>query len=90
MLAAVKLKGKSCELRVIGKWMTPIPFILALKEAGLNIFPAVYSHFYVVVNNKARVYLSNSKARVYLSNNKARVYLSRFKVVGTQDTALLN
>ncbi|XP_038963397.1 dynein axonemal intermediate chain 7 isoform X4 [Rattus norvegicus] len=52
MLAAVKLKGKSRELRVIGKWMTPIPFILALKEAGLNIFPAVYSHFYVVVNNK--------------------------------------
>lgn len=81
MLAAVKLKGKSCELPVIGKWMTPIPFILALKEAGLNIFPAVYSHFYVVVN---------SKARVYLSNSKARVYLSRFKVVGTQDTALLN
>ncbi|XP_031239718.1 protein CASC1 isoform X3 [Mastomys coucha] len=52
MLASVKLKGKGHEFHLNGKWMAPIPFILALKGAGLNIFPAVYSHFYVVVNNK--------------------------------------
>lgn len=52
MLASVKLKGKGHEFHLKGKWMAPIPFILALKEAGLNIFPAIYSHFYVVVNNK--------------------------------------
>ncbi|XP_011239890.1 dynein axonemal intermediate chain 7 isoform X1 [Mus musculus] len=52
MLASVKLRGKGLEFHLKGKWMAPIPFILALKEAGLNIFPAVYSHFYVVINNK--------------------------------------
>ncbi|XP_076796943.1 dynein axonemal intermediate chain 7 isoform X3 [Arvicanthis niloticus] len=52
MLASVKLKGKGHEFHLKGKWMAPIPFILALKEAGLNIFPAIYSHFYVVINNK--------------------------------------
>ncbi|XP_028613333.1 protein CASC1 isoform X1 [Grammomys surdaster] len=52
MLASVKLRGKVREFHLKGKWMAPIPFILALKEAGLNIFPAIYSHFYVVVNNK--------------------------------------
>lgn len=57
MLALLKLRGKEREFHLQGKWMTPVPFILALKEAGLNIFPAVYSHFYVVVNNKARIHL---------------------------------
>ncbi|XP_007631694.1 protein CASC1 isoform X2 [Cricetulus griseus] len=52
MLASVKLKGQEHQCHLEGRWMTPVPFILALKEAGLNIFPALYSHFYVVVNNK--------------------------------------
>ncbi|XP_036036473.1 protein CASC1 isoform X3 [Onychomys torridus] len=52
MLASVKLRSQEHLSHLEGKWMTPIPFILAMKEAGLNIFPTVYSHFYVVVNNK--------------------------------------
>ncbi|GAB1291427.1 Dynein axonemal intermediate chain 7 [Apodemus speciosus] len=52
MLASLKLRGKAREFHLKGKWLAPVPFILALKESGLNIFPAVYSHFYVVVNNK--------------------------------------
>lgn len=38
--------------------MTPISFICALKEAGLNIFPSEHSHFYVVINYKVRTSLS--------------------------------
>ncbi|XP_047404990.1 dynein axonemal intermediate chain 7 isoform X3 [Sciurus carolinensis] len=52
MLASIKLKGKEPISILEGKWMSPISFIIALKEAGLNIFPAGYSHFYVVINNK--------------------------------------
>ncbi|KAL1775913.1 CASC1 isoform X7 [Sigmodon hispidus] len=52
MLASVKLRGQEHLCHLEGKWMTPVPFILALKEAGLNIFPTVYSHFYVLTNNK--------------------------------------
>ncbi|XP_051011544.1 dynein axonemal intermediate chain 7 isoform X2 [Acomys russatus] len=52
MLASIKLEDQDRLSHLEGKWMTPAPFILALKEAGLNIFPTVYSHFYVVINNK--------------------------------------
>uniref|UniRef100_A0A8I5N9G2 Dynein axonemal intermediate chain 7 n=1 Tax=Papio anubis TaxID=9555 RepID=A0A8I5N9G2_PAPAN len=52
MLSSVKLKDKKHISILEGTWMTPIPFIIALKEAGLNIFPTRYSHFYVVINNK--------------------------------------
>ncbi|XP_070928137.1 dynein axonemal intermediate chain 7 isoform X16 [Macaca nemestrina] len=52
MLSSVKLKDKKHISVLEGTWMTPIPFIIALKEAGLNIFPTRYSHFYVVINNK--------------------------------------
>lgn len=58
MLASIKLEDSEHLSYLEGKWMTPVPFILALKGAGLNIFPAVYSHFYVVTNNKARMALS--------------------------------
>nr|XP_045220802.1 dynein axonemal intermediate chain 7 isoform X9 [Macaca fascicularis] len=58
MLSSVKLKDKKHISILEGTWMTPIPFIIALKEAGLNIFPTRYSHFYVVINNKARMNLS--------------------------------
>ncbi|XP_029420813.1 protein CASC1 isoform X2 [Nannospalax galili] len=52
MLASVKLRDQEHGSHLEGKWMTPVPFILALKEAGLNIFPTKHSHFYVVINNK--------------------------------------
>lgn len=54
MLAAVKLGNKERVSLLEGKWMTHISFITALKEAGLNIFPSNYSHFYVIINNKVR------------------------------------
>ncbi|XP_006140360.1 protein CASC1 isoform X1 [Tupaia chinensis] len=62
MLASVKLKNKEQFSILEGKWMTPIPFIIALKEAGLNIFPTVTSHFYVVINNKVREHLTEEPA----------------------------
>lgn len=52
MLASIKLEGQEHLTHLEGKWMRPVPFILALKEAGLNIFPTMYSHFYVVINSK--------------------------------------
>uniref|UniRef100_H2NJA6 Dynein axonemal intermediate chain 7 n=3 Tax=Pongo abelii TaxID=9601 RepID=H2NJA6_PONAB len=52
MLSSIKLKDKKHISILEGTWMTPIPFIIALKEAGLNIFPTRHSHFYVVINNK--------------------------------------
>lgn len=55
MLASIKLEDSEHLSYLEGKWMTPVPFILALKGAGLNIFPASHAHFYVVANNKARM-----------------------------------
>ncbi|XP_006897278.1 PREDICTED: protein CASC1 [Elephantulus edwardii] len=52
MLASVKLNSNDYSCTLKDKWMNPIPFITALKEVGLNIFPTEYSHFYVAVNNK--------------------------------------
>uniref|UniRef100_A0A673VA93 Dynein axonemal intermediate chain 7 n=1 Tax=Suricata suricatta TaxID=37032 RepID=A0A673VA93_SURSU len=52
MLASIKLDNKKHSPVLEGRWMTPICFILALKETGLNIFPTRHSHFYVVINNK--------------------------------------
>ncbi|XP_077630612.1 dynein axonemal intermediate chain 7 isoform X1 [Crocuta crocuta] len=52
MLASIKLDNKKHSSILEGRWMTPISFILALKETGLNIFPTRHSHFYVVINNK--------------------------------------
>lgn len=56
MLASVKLNKKHSSI-LEGKWMTPVSFICALKEAGLNIFPSGHSHFYVVINYKVRTNL---------------------------------
>ncbi|XP_062050929.1 dynein axonemal intermediate chain 7 isoform X1 [Lepus europaeus] len=52
MLASIRLKDQEHLSLLEGKWMAPVPFITALKEAGLNIFPSEYSHFYVVMNHK--------------------------------------
>lgn len=52
MLASIKLNNKKHYSILEEKWMTPISFILALKEAGLNIFPTRHSHFYVATNYK--------------------------------------
>ncbi|XP_010613441.1 protein CASC1 isoform X1 [Fukomys damarensis] len=52
VLASIKVKDKEHGSVLEGKWMAPVPFIIALKETGLNIFPTVYSHFYVAINNK--------------------------------------
>lgn len=58
MLASIKLNNKKHYSILEGKWMTLISFIIALKEAGLNIFPTGHSHFYVVTNYKVRMSLS--------------------------------
>ncbi|XP_054552350.1 dynein axonemal intermediate chain 7 isoform X6 [Talpa occidentalis] len=52
MLASLKLNNQETVSILEGKWMTPISFINALKEIGLNIFPSGHSHFYVVINYK--------------------------------------
>ncbi|XP_016052873.1 PREDICTED: protein CASC1 [Miniopterus natalensis] len=52
MLASIKLKYQEHSSILEGKWMTLTSFIIALKEAGLNIFPTEHSHFYVATNYK--------------------------------------
>ncbi|XP_065742967.1 dynein axonemal intermediate chain 7 isoform X2 [Phocoena phocoena] len=52
MLASIKLNNKKHSSILEEKWMTPVSFIIALKEAGLNIFPTGHSHFYVIINYK--------------------------------------
>ncbi|KAB0386706.1 hypothetical protein FD755_001662 [Muntiacus reevesi] len=52
MLASIKVNNKKHPSILEEKWMTPVSFITALKNAGLNIFPTGHSHLYVVINYK--------------------------------------
>ncbi|XP_042103318.1 dynein axonemal intermediate chain 7 isoform X7 [Ovis aries] len=52
MLASIKVNNKNHSTILEEKWMTPVSFIIALKKAGLNIFPTGHSHLYVVINYK--------------------------------------
>ncbi|KAM5333615.1 dynein axonemal intermediate chain 7 isoform 3-T3 [Glossophaga mutica] len=61
MLASIKVNEKKHYSTLEGKWMTLISFIIALKEAGLNIFPTGHSHFYVVTNCKVSENLTNEE-----------------------------
>ncbi|KAM4820431.1 dynein axonemal intermediate chain 7 isoform 2-T2 [Thomomys bottae] len=54
LLSSIKLKDPRPFSTLEGKWMAPIPFIIALKRAGLNIFPTRYACFYVTDNQKVR------------------------------------
>lgn len=58
MLASVNMGDKKPLSILEGKWMTPIYFITTLQEAGLNIFPTEYSHFYVATSCKVSMNLS--------------------------------
>ena len=46
MLASIKVNNKNHSSILEEKWMTPVSFIIALKKAGLNIFPTGHSHLY--------------------------------------------
>ncbi|XP_006027400.1 protein CASC1 isoform X1 [Alligator sinensis] len=60
----IQIKGNQCMLSSIivekgevlsyltGRWTTPVGLTIALKKAGVNIFPAEYSRKYVYVNKK--------------------------------------
>ncbi|KAK2503828.1 hypothetical protein MC885_012548 [Smutsia gigantea] len=61
MLASIKLNDKKHSSILEGIWMTPLSFIIALKEVGLNIFPTGHSHFYVVINHKVREHLTKEE-----------------------------
>ncbi|XP_077026439.1 dynein axonemal intermediate chain 7 isoform X2 [Tamandua tetradactyla] len=80
MLASVKLKDKEHCSTLQGKWMTPITFIIALKEVGLNIFPSGYSHFYVVINNKVPLVELNAYRQMALLSSSFAFGWSRWNL----------
>ncbi|NXE40729.1 CASC1 protein, partial [Ptilorrhoa leucosticta] len=47
MLSSVVVEGEEVLSHITGKWMSPFALREALKRAGVNIFPAEYSHKYV-------------------------------------------
>ncbi|KAJ7415995.1 Protein CASC1 [Willisornis vidua] len=53
MLSAVMVEEKDVLSHITGQWMSPLTLRAALKRAGVNIFPAEYSHHYVPVTRKA-------------------------------------
>uniref|UniRef100_A0A674JEY8 Dynein axonemal intermediate chain 7 n=1 Tax=Terrapene triunguis TaxID=2587831 RepID=A0A674JEY8_9SAUR len=52
MLSSVIVDGSEQLSHLTGKWTSPIDLIIALKKAGVNIFPSDYSYKYVCVNKK--------------------------------------
>lgn len=49
MLSSVVVEEEEVLSHITGKWMSPFSLRAALKRAGVNIFPAEYSPFYVPV-----------------------------------------
>lgn len=52
MLSSVVVEEEEVLSHITGKWMSPFALREALKRAGVNIFPAEYSHKYVPVPGK--------------------------------------
>nr|XP_023959069.1 dynein axonemal intermediate chain 7 isoform X2 [Chrysemys picta bellii] len=52
MLSSVMVDGSEQLSHLTGKWTSLIDLIIALKKAGVNIFPSDYSYKYVCVNKK--------------------------------------
>ncbi|XP_067415355.1 dynein axonemal intermediate chain 7 isoform X2 [Emydura macquarii macquarii] len=52
MLSSVIVEGSEQLSHLTGKWTSPVGLTIALKKAGVNIFPSDYSHKYVSVNKK--------------------------------------
>uniref|UniRef100_A0A8C5TFE5 Dynein axonemal intermediate chain 7 n=1 Tax=Malurus cyaneus samueli TaxID=2593467 RepID=A0A8C5TFE5_9PASS len=52
MLSSVVVEEEEVLSHITGKWMKPIALRQALKRAGVNIFPAEYTHEYVPVPGK--------------------------------------
>ncbi|NWI17722.1 CASC1 protein, partial [Crypturellus soui] len=53
MLVAVVVGEEKVLSSLTEKWMSPVHLTVALKKAGINIFPGEYSEKYVCVNKKA-------------------------------------
>uniref|UniRef100_A0A8C3TCA4 Dynein axonemal intermediate chain 7 n=1 Tax=Chelydra serpentina TaxID=8475 RepID=A0A8C3TCA4_CHESE len=52
MLSSIIVDGSEQLSHLTGKWTSPIDLTVALKKAGVNIFPSDYSYKYVCVNTK--------------------------------------
>ncbi|KAM7179599.1 dynein axonemal intermediate chain 7 isoform 4-T4 [Macrochelys suwanniensis] len=52
MLSSIVVDGSEQLSHLTGKWTSPIDLTIALKKAGVNIFPSDYSYKYVCVNTK--------------------------------------
>ncbi|XP_037771380.1 dynein axonemal intermediate chain 7 isoform X2 [Chelonia mydas] len=52
MLSSITVDGSEKLSHLTGKWTSPIDLTIALKKAGVNIFPSDYSYKYVCVNKK--------------------------------------
>uniref|UniRef100_A0A8C8ST73 Dynein axonemal intermediate chain 7 n=1 Tax=Pelusios castaneus TaxID=367368 RepID=A0A8C8ST73_9SAUR len=52
MLSSITVEGCEQLSHLTGRWTSPIDLTVALKRAGVNIFPSDYSHKYVCVNKK--------------------------------------
>ncbi|XP_074860631.1 dynein axonemal intermediate chain 7 isoform X2 [Carettochelys insculpta] len=52
MLSSLLVVGSEQLAHLTGKWTSPVNLTVALKKAGVNIFPSDYSHKYVCVNEK--------------------------------------
>lgn len=54
MLSSIIVEKGEVLSYLTGRWTTPVGLTIALKKAGVNIFPAEYSCKYVYVNKKVR------------------------------------
>uniref|UniRef100_A0A8C4VNG1 Dynein axonemal intermediate chain 7 n=1 Tax=Gopherus evgoodei TaxID=1825980 RepID=A0A8C4VNG1_9SAUR len=85
MLSSVIMDGSEQLSHLTGKWTSPIDLTVALKKAGVNIFPSDYSYKYVCVNKKTLLAEVTSYQQMALVASAFAFSWSKWNLASGQD-----
>ncbi|XP_050824591.1 dynein axonemal intermediate chain 7 isoform X5 [Gopherus flavomarginatus] len=85
MLSSIIMDGSEQLSHLTGKWTSPIDLTVALKKAGVNIFPSDYSYKYVCVNKKTLLAEVTSYQQMALVASAFAFSWSKWNLASGQD-----
>ncbi|XP_075754692.1 dynein axonemal intermediate chain 7 isoform X3 [Pelodiscus sinensis] len=85
MLSSVIVDGGEQLSHLTGRWTSPVSLTVALKKAGVNIFPSDYSHKFVCVNKKTPLAEITAYQQMALVASAFAFSWSKWNLVSGQD-----
>ncbi|XP_073173965.1 dynein axonemal intermediate chain 7 isoform X5 [Lepidochelys kempii] len=85
MLSSITVDGSEKLSHLTGKWTSPIDLTIALKKAGVNIFPSDYSYKYVCVNKKTPLAEDTTYQQMALVASSFAFSWSKWNLASGQD-----